>query len=98
MFELNGEKVNSVFLTEEEKIVINAMRSGAKAEITFNNATFEEAKERTEQIPKNVLEKRYITDLTHGRIPFINICAADETIQLNHFVEVTRKVTDSRQA
>ena len=92
--ELNGQVYEAVYITDEEKVVIDAMRSGAKAEITFYNATFEEAKERTEQIPKNVLENRYITDLTDGRIPFISICAAGETIQLNHFVEVKRKATD----
>lgn len=98
MFELNGEKVYSVFLTEEEKIIIDAIRGGAKAEITFHNSTFEKAKEHTDQLSKDVLGNCWITDLTHGRIPFINVYAANETIRLNHFIEVTRKATDSRQA
>ena len=97
--ELNGIKHKSVWLTEEEKVVIDAMRSGAQATITFYESTFEQAEANTNKIPKNVLDERHIRDLTHGEIPFINVCAKNESelIELNHFVEVERKATDRHQ-
>lgn len=85
-------------LTEEEKVVIDALRAGAKAVVTFHDATFEQAEANTNQLPRNVLSKRYITDLTHGIIPFINVGAENEsgTVELNHFVYV-KKATDGHQ-
>ena len=98
--ELNGQVYEAVYLTDEEKVVIDAMRAGAKVQATFHNATFEQAENNTNELPKKVLGERYITDLTHGKIPFINVCAKNESgsIELSHFVEVERKATDRRQA
>ena len=97
--ELNGQVYEAVYLTEEEKVVIDAMRVGAEATITFYESTFEQADANTNKIPKNVLSERYITDLTHANRPFINVCAKNESgsIELNHFVEVERKATDGHQ-
>lgn len=97
--EVNGKVYEAVYLTDEEKVVIDALRAGAKAVVTFHDATFEQAETNTNELPRNVLSKRYITDLTHGRIPFINVGAENEsgTIELNHFVDVTKKATDGHQ-
>ena len=97
--ELNGQVYEAVYLTNEEKVVIDAMRAGAKVQATFHNATFEQAEANTNKLPKEVLGERHITDLTHGIIPFINVCAKNESgsIELNHFVEVKRKATDGHQ-
>lgn len=94
-FELNNQSYEAVYLTDEEKIVIDALRAGAKAVVTFHDATFEQSDTNTNELPRNVLSERYITDLTHGIIPFINVGAKNEsgTIELNHFVEVTKKAT-----
>ena len=93
--ELNGIKYKSVWLTEEEKVVIDAMRAGAQATVTFYKSTFDQAEANTNKRPKNVLNERHIRDLTHGEIPFISVCAKNESgmIELNHFVEVTKKAT-----
>lgn len=95
----HGKVYEAVYLTDEEKVVIDALRAGAKAVVTFHDATFEQAETNTNELPRNVLSKRYITDLTHGRIPFINVGAENESgsIELNHFVEVERKATDGHQ-
>ena len=97
--ELNGQIYEAVYLTDEEKVVIDALRAGAQATITFCDSTFEQAENNTNELPKNVLSKRYIRDLTHGEIPFINVCAKNESgsIELNHFIEVERKATDGHQ-
>ena len=97
--ELNGQVYEAVYLTDEEKVVIDAMRAGAQATITFYDSTFEQAEANTNKLPKNVLGERHIRDLTHGEIPFINVCARNESgsIELNHFVEVKRKATDGHQ-
>ena len=96
--ELNGQVYEAVYLTDEEKVVIDAMRAGAQATVTFYDSTFEQAETNTNKIPKNVLDERYIRDLTHGETPFINVCAKNESglIELNHFVEVERKATDQK--
>lgn len=96
MHELNGNKYVLTYLSDEEKVVIDAMRAGAQATITFTDATFEQAEVNTNELPRNVLSERYITDLTHGRIPFINVGAKNEsgTIEMNHFVEVAKKATE----
>jgi hypothetical protein len=93
--ELKGQVYEAVYLTDEEKVVIDALRAGAKAVVTFHDATFEQAELNTNGVPRHVLSKRYITDLTHGRIPFINVGAENKngTIELNHFVKVKRKAT-----
>ena len=90
---LNGVNHMQMFVTDEEKVVIDAMRAGAKVQATFHNATFEQAENNTNELPKKVLGERHITDLTHGKIPFISVCAKNESgsIELNHFVEVGRK-------
>ena len=91
----HGKVYEAVYLTDEEKVVIDAMRAGAQATITFYDSTFEQAEANTNKIPKNVLSERYIRDLTHGEIPFISVCAKNESesIELNHFVNVKRKAT-----
>lgn len=91
--ELNGIKHTSMYLTEEEKVVVDAVRAGGKATITFHNATFEEAIMRTDELQRNVLSKRYVQDLTHGVISFINIAAENEegTVESNHYVDVDTK-------
>ena len=100
--EVNGQVYEAVYLTDEEKVVIDAMRAGAEATIIFYESTFEQAEANTNKIPKNVLSKRYIKDLTHFTLanrPFINVCAKNKSgmIKLNHFVEVERKATDGHQ-
>lgn len=97
--EVNGKVYEAVYLTDEEKVVIDAMRAGAKVQATFHDATFEQAEANTNKLPKNVLGERYISDLTHGKIPFISVCAQNESgsIELNHFVDVERKATDGHQ-
>ena len=93
MHELNEITYGLTYLTDEEKVVIDAMRAGAKVQATFHDATFEQAENNTNELPKKVLGERYITDLTHGKIPFINVCAKNESglIELNHFVKVEKK-------
>lgn len=97
--EVNGKVYEAVYLTDEEKVVIDAMRAGAQATVTFYKSTFEQAEANTNKIPKNVLGERHIRDLTHGEIPFINVCAKNESelIELNHFIEVERKATGGHQ-
>lgn len=99
MHELNGTAYGLTYLTDEEKVVIDAMRAGAQATIIFLDSTFEQAEDCTNKLPKNVLGERHITDLTHGATPFINVCAKNESgmIELNHFVEVERKATEGNQ-
>lgn len=99
MHELNETSYVLTYLTDEEKVVIDAMRSGAQATITFYDSTFEQAEDCTNKLPKKALGERHIADLTHGATPFINVCAKNESglIELNHFVEVERKATEGNQ-
>ena len=97
--EQHGKVYEAFYITDEGKVVIDAMRAGAQATVTFYESTFEQAEANTNKLPKNVLGERYIRDLTHGEIPFINVCAKNESelIELNYFVEVTKKATDGHQ-
>lgn len=87
--ELNGIKHTSMWVTEEEKLVIDAMRAGADIDITFYRATFEEAIKGTDELPRNLLSKRRVRDLTGATSPFISLAARNEdgSIQLNYFVK-----------
>ena len=94
--EVNGKVYEAVYLTDEEKVVIDAMRAGAKVQASFHHATLEQAFINTDQLPREVLSIRSITDLTSedsGRVSFINIRAenSDWTIELNHFIDVKQK-------
>ena len=91
--ELNGIKHKSMWVTEEEKVVIDAMRAGADVDITFYRVAFEEAIKRTDELPRNLLSKRRVRDLSHYvKRPFINIYAENEdrNIKLNYFVEIKK--------
>ena len=97
--EINGIKHKSMWITEEEKVVIDAMRAGADVDITFYRVALEEVIKRTDELPRNLLSKRRVRDLSHHvKRPFINFYAENEdrNIRLNHFVDI-EKATDGNQ-
>ena len=53
--ELNGKTYEMVYLTHEEKVVVDALRAGAQAVVTFHDATFEQAEANTNGVPRHVL-------------------------------------------
>lgn len=89
--ELKGKVYEAVYLTDEEKVVIDAMRAGAKVRVGFFDLTYEEIVEFTDELPKSVLPIRETRDFHEANLPFIVVEARSENVELNLFVKMSAK-------
>lgn len=91
---LNGIKHKSAWLTEEEKVVIDALRAGATARINWFDLTYEEIVKITDELPKSVLPIRETRDFCNSGPPFVVVEAKSEKVELNLYVDLrTKKAT-----
>ena len=89
--ELNGQVYEAVYLTDEEKVVIDALRAGAKVRVGFFNLTYEGIVKFTDELPKDVLVERRIKDFNDAILPFIAFEARSKDVELNFFVRLSAK-------
>ena len=89
--ELNGKVYEAVYLTDEEKVVIDAMRAGATARISWFDLTYEEIVKITDELPEGVLTKRETKDFYNGDFPFVVVEAKSEKVELNLYFGLRQK-------
>lgn len=89
--ELNGQIYEAVYLTEEEKVVIDAMRAGAKARVNCFDLTYEEIVKITDELPEGVLAARETKDFYNADFPFVVVEAKSEKIELNLYIDLIQK-------
>ena len=96
--EVNGKVYEAVYLTDEEKVVIDAMRAGATARVNWFDLTYEEIVKITDELPDGVLTARETKDFNDAILPFIVVEAKSEKVELNLYIDLKTKNTDRRQA
>ena len=89
--ELNGKVYEAVYITEEEKVVIDALRAGATARVNWFDLTYEEIVKITDELPKSVLSIRETRDFCNSGPPFVVVEAKSEKVELNLYVDLRTK-------
>ena len=89
--EVNGKVYEAVYLTDEEKVVIDALRAGATARVNWFDLTYEEIVKITDELPEGVLVERRIKDFNDAILPFIAFEARSKDVELNFFVRLSAK-------
>ena len=95
---LNDQVYKAVYLTDEEKVVIDALRTGAKVRVNLFDLTYEDTVKFTDELPTGVLPKRKIIDGFNTKFPYITVSANSDDVELTMFVNLRQKNTDRRQA
>lgn len=96
--ELNEKVYEAVYLTDEEKVIIDALRAGATARINWFDLTYEEVVKITDELPKGVLTTRETIGFYNANFPFVVFAARSKKVDLNLYVGLIQKNTDRRQA
>ena len=89
--ELNGQVYEAVYLTDEEKVVIDALRAGATARVNWFDLTYEEIVKITDELPDGVLAARETKDFYNADFPFVVVEAKSEKVELNLYIDFKRK-------
>ena len=89
--ELNGQVYEVVYLTDEEKVVIDALRAGATARVNWFDLTYEEIVKITDELPDGVLTARETKDFYNADFPFVVVQAKSEKVELNLYVDLKTK-------
>ena len=82
MMELNGKTYD---LTDEEKAVVNAMRRGAKVQVSFFFSTDEACKEHARQLSLETFPKGGPSDLGDGLTAYH---FESDRVDIVHFVQM----------
>lgn len=98
MTELNGKTYDCVYLTHEEKIVVDAMRAGAEVDVWFHNQKIEDTFQKADRIPTNVFTKRRWVDQTDSENGFVRLQVQTDNVDIHFINRTTKKATDRRQA
>ena len=89
--ELNGQVYEAVYLTDEEKVVIDSLRAGARARVYWFDLTYEEVVKITDELPEDVLTTRETKDFFNAAFPFVVVEAKSEKVELNLYVDLKTK-------
>ena len=89
--ELNGQVYEAVYLTDEEKVVIDALRVGAKARVNWFDLTYEEIVKITDELPDGVLTARETKDFYNSAPPFVVVKAKSEKVELSLYIDLKTK-------
>ena len=79
MMELNGSK----YLTNEEMVVINAMRMGGKAQVNFFCSDYEKMSNHMDSLDKDIFFYRHNMDVKLASY----FEAKSETVTIGHFID-----------
>ena len=85
--ELNGIKHKSMWLTEEEKVVVDAMRAGGDAQVHMHNSTIEKAEEHLNSIPEKLLPYRKKEEIGWDTIVFTIGDSLVGKVSIYHYVD-----------
>lgn len=88
---LNGVNHMQMFVTDEEKVVIDALRAGAKVRVNLFDLTYEDTVKFTDELPTGVLPKRKIIDGFNTKFPYITVLANSDDVELTMFVDLKTK-------
>lgn len=88
---LNGVNHMQMFVTDEEKVVIDALRAGATARVNWFDLTYEEIVKITDELPEGVLTARKTKDFYNGDFPFVVVESKSEKVELNLYVDLKTK-------
>lgn len=89
--ELKGQVYEAVYLTDEEKAVIDALRAGATARVNWFDLTYEEIVKITDELPDGVLTARETKDFYNADLPFVVVQAKSKKVELNLYVDLIQK-------
>ena len=82
--ELNGKTYEMQYLTDEEAAVINAMRMGAKVQVSFFFSTDEAYRAHAEQLSRETFPKGGPADLGDGLTSYR---IESDRVTIVHFVQ-----------
>ena len=84
--ELNGKTYEMVYLTKEEKVVVDAMRAGGDAQVHMHNSTIEKAEEHLNSIPEKLLPYRKKEEIGWDTIVFTIGDSLVGKVSIYHYV------------
>ena len=96
--ELNGIKHTSMWVTEEEKVVIDAMRAGGDAQVHMHNSTIEKAEEHLNSIPEKILPYRRKEKISWDTKVFSMGDSFVGRIEICHYVDIKKPLTAGKHS
>ena len=95
--ELNGKTYEMVYLTHEEKAVVDAMRLGGDVQVHMHDSTIEKAEAHMNSVPETLLPYRKKEEIGWDTTVFTMGDSFVGRVSIYHYVDI-KKATDRRQA
>lgn len=81
---LNGVNHMQMFVTEEEKIVIDALRAGAEVAVNFHGVAYADAVKRSNDLPTDLFPK-HRENVVERSQPYAVFVDSNERVVIRHY-------------
>ena len=96
--ELNGIEYEMVYLTHEEKVVVDAMRLGGDVQVHMHESTIEKAEEHMNSVPEKLLPYRRKEEISWDTKVFSMGDSFVGRIEICHYVDIKKPLTAGKHS
>lgn len=81
----HGKVYDAVYLTDEEKIVVDALRAGAEVAVNFFDVSYEDAVKRSNELPTDIFPNHRENVVETDQIPYVVFVDSNERVEIRHY-------------
>lgn len=80
----HGKVYDAVYLTDEEKIVVDALRAGAEVLVNFHDVAYADAVRRSNDLPTDLFPK-HRENVVERSQPYAVFVDSNERVEIRHY-------------
>ena len=81
----HGKVYDAVYLTDEEKIVVDALRAGAEVLVNFHDVAYADAVRRSNELPTDLFPNHRENVVETDQIPYVVLVDSNERVEIRHY-------------